>query len=872
MQGTPRDFWGKLRRTVNGAVVSAWHPLIDHCADVAAVAEALLALPVWRTRLGTLAGRELSPRQCARLAVLAALHDLGKFNIGFQAKGRGDLGPTAGHVSEAVAALAHGAFPSLVEIADWGDAIEGLLLAAIAHHGRPIKPDNVSALWQPSLWEFRAGLDPQAGIRELLECTKQWFPLAWDSDAELPEGPGFSHAFAGLITLADWIGSDDLRFRFTEEDQSNRIEGSRQIAGVALKSIGLDVPPDLRRDRVARGPFARIAPPQVVQPRPVQMIAANLPLDLAGSITVIESETGSGKTEAALSRFVALFEAGLVDGLYFALPTRSAATQMHRRVVSAATQAFESPPPVVLAVPGYLRVDEANGTRVCLPRFEVQWPDTPFRHRAWASEHPKRFLAGTIAVGTVDQVLLSALAVSHAHLRAAALLRHLLVVDEVHASDAYMTEILEAVLAHHAQAGGHALLLSATLGGETRARLLQPGGRAPRPTLQEAINTPYPLVTHQSAMLQGNVVTGDTLDREIVTEVRSWMEFPAELADEATAAAANGAKVLIVRNTVGDCLATQLAVESAATALGRPDVLFRCRNTASPHHARYARTDREVLDAELERQFGRERKPGGIVAVATQTVQQSLDIDADALYSDLCPADVLLQRIGRLHRHDRVRPGGFESPKVVVLVPASRDLGRLIDRRGVAHPSHGLGSVYPDLRVIEATWRLIEASPVWRIPSMNRLLVERSVHTEALAAIVIGADPNWQAHQANMIGTHRGQARLAELNIVNWASPYADSSFPTAADQRISTRLGEGDRLVSFSPALTSPFGMSFDQLTVLGYWAYAIDPMLKDAERVRATPGGTRFDFGGRPFLYDRLGLRPDAGDCKEAHEDGGP
>ncbi|MDB4914145.1 MAG: CRISPR-associated helicase/endonuclease Cas3, partial [Gemmatimonadetes bacterium] len=192
---------------------------------------------------------------------------------------------------------------------------------------------------------------------------------------------------------------------------------------------------------------------------------AMLPRDEESSITILESETGSGKTEAALARFVTLFSAGKVDGLYFALPTRTAATQMHKRVFDATAMAFTEPPPVILAVPGYLRVDDTEGRRHELARFDVLWPDAErFRYRGWAAEGPKRYLAGCIVVGTVDQVLLSSLRVGHAHMRATSLMRMLLVVDEVHASDAYMTRILEDVLARHRRAGGHALLLSATLG------------------------------------------------------------------------------------------------------------------------------------------------------------------------------------------------------------------------------------------------------------------------------------------------------------------------------------------------------------------------------------------------------------------------
>src|SRR5688572_13948673 len=104
MQGVPTTWWGKLEKDPATSAVVAWHPLIDHCADVAAVAHALLSLPTWNRRLATLAGwSELSPVHVQRLAVLAALHDLGKFNWGFQRKGIAPFKHTAGHVKEALA-------------------------------------------------------------------------------------------------------------------------------------------------------------------------------------------------------------------------------------------------------------------------------------------------------------------------------------------------------------------------------------------------------------------------------------------------------------------------------------------------------------------------------------------------------------------------------------------------------------------------------------------------------------------------------------------------------------------------------------------------------------------------------------------------
>lgn len=857
MHGEPKTFWAKIRRAPSIEGGCEWHPLVDHCADVGVVAETLLHLPVWQRRLTRLARRDLCETTWARLSVLAALHDVGKLNIGFQAKGRPELGATCGHVEETVPAIFRSdVFSCLAELSNWGDAAATLLVTAICHHGRP-HDANAPGRWQATWWASRMGLDPRAGATDLLQRCRAWFPRAFLSADSLPDAPEFSHAFAGLVMLADWIASDETFFPFGESAE-DRMSRSRERAHDALAGIGLAFPLSARSDRERREPFARVAP-SGYQARAAQRSIGDLPDDERGSITILEAETGSGKTEAALVRFVKLFEAGLVDGLYFALPTRSAATEIHRRIHSAVRQAFEAPPGVVLAVPGYLRVDEAEGAKQ-LARFEVLWPDTErFRHRAWAAENSKRYMAGAIVIGTIDQVLLSSLMVGHAHLRATALLRHLLVVDEVHASDAYMQRILREVLAHHFSAGGHALLLSATLGAETRVALLHPHESPDLPELKDALAAPYPLITHRSAVISHATIPHEGNLRQIALRAEPWLESPDALAAEALSAAAAGAKVLVIRNTVKDCIDTQLAAERLAIATNRRDMLFGVAGIPAPHHSRFARPDRTALDRALESHIGKGRSEGGCLVVATQTVQQSLDLDADILFSDLCPADVLLQRCGRLHRHPaHNRPPGFAEPLVVVAVPLHRDLGLLLGETGVARNYHGLGSVYPDLRMLEATWRLVEGSPKWIVPAMNRALVEQGLHSEALAAIVSGAGPKWAAHAARMIGVVRGQARQADLNLVDWTRPYATMSFPNSLDQRILTRLGEGDRLVSFAPPFTGPFGFAITELVLRADWCRGMPSELDPVEDFAASNGAMRFALLGSPFIYDRLGLRP--------------
>lgn len=238
MNGVPTGFWGKLEAA--DGVVCRWHPLVDHCADVATCAEALLELTLLRRRLAQLAGlHDLTSGQIARLSALAAFHDLGKFSIGFQNKKLSSPPFVCGHLAELLALMfesGHGdlrerlweVFPAneLNRWADGEDDIAGLLRATIGHHGRPVAP---LLNLQRRCWEPTAELDPFAGIAVLVERTRTWFPEAWRETAEpIPTSPVFQHAWSGLVMLADWLGSDSDRFfPFSEEVDGDRMEKAR---------------------------------------------------------------------------------------------------------------------------------------------------------------------------------------------------------------------------------------------------------------------------------------------------------------------------------------------------------------------------------------------------------------------------------------------------------------------------------------------------------------------------------------------------------------------------------------------------------------------------------------------------------------------
>ncbi|WP_452101184.1 CRISPR-associated helicase Cas3' [Camelimonas fluminis] len=325
--------------------------------------------------------------------------------------------------------------------------------------------------------------------------------------------------------------------------------------------------------------------------------------------------------------------------------TRAAGRQLQRRVDEALGRMFEDPPEAVLAIPGQARAGEAAGTR--LPDFSVLWDDTMEAPARWAAEHSARFLAARVAVGTVDQVALGGLQVKYAHLRGASLSRALLVIDEVHASDAYMTGVQTAIVSAHLAIGGHVMLMSATLGAAARRRWF---GRPAADFASDAALA-YPAVWTTRGL---QAIAPDPGAEKIVEVVASPGWSGDDAAGFAIKAAEAGARVLVIRNTVVRAQATYDACLAAASGF-----LLSVNGLPTLHHSRFAAEDRALLDRAVEAALGRNSPIGGRIVIGTQTLEQSLDLCADILITDLCPMDVLLQRIGRLHRHRRPRPDGF---------------------------------------------------------------------------------------------------------------------------------------------------------------------------------------------------------------------
>ena len=862
------------------------HLLEHHLADVGACFEALLEQPTIAGRLASSASVErLDEVTKARLCVFAALHDIGKVNVGFQTQIwrpgdlRGERRPSwAGHTSDVVPVLRGDDWKTsnwFLDCIGWhehfahwdadgGNTASAFFAAALSHHGEPLNLyDSKNA--NPAVWRSFGGLDTQTCVSRIGALVREWFPTAFElGGPPLPPSPSFQHMFLGLCTLADWIGSDERHFPYEAEPDDVYFQKASQQARDAVEEIGLDISAQ-REDFEAVPDFSALFDiPHA--PNAIQSAALKTPLDQP--VVIIESETGSGKTEAALWRFARMYESGLVDGVYFALPTRAAATQIHGRVNRFVNRLFQAhKPEPVLAVPGYIQAGDFSGQH--LQGYEVWWDTHPHddeSRRFWAAESAKRFLAAQVAVGTVDQAMMAALQVRHSHMRAACLSRNLLVVDEVHASDPYMSVILEALLNAHVGAGGYALLMSATLGSSARARwLLRPRRESEIPVmpLKDAINVPYPSVSTRSGDgVEIATVGENSRKKDVQIDARSLIHDFTGTATLALEAARDGAKVLIVRNTVAYAVNTQQALEDAA---GSEDVhlLFSCNGVGTLHTGRFGSEDRKLLDAAVEARLGRERADGGCVVVGTQTLEQSLDIDADLLISDLCPIDVLLQRIGRLHRHEREdRAAGYRTPTCIVLTPPEADLSHLLASGEDANGLGPHGYVYPDLRMLELTLGLIrdasDGGQPWRIPEMNRELVESATHPHKLDELVESRGDEWFAHQGEITGMRLGDVQTARNAIARRDKTFLERGIAFASnEQRIRTRLGDEGVEIVFATPQSSPFGQpgAIDKIAVRLNWLAGAEA--PESVEATAVDGGFEFAIGGRRFRYDRLGLR---------------
>ncbi|MGB0127986.1 MAG: CRISPR-associated endonuclease Cas3'', partial [Rhodocyclaceae bacterium] len=483
-------YWGKAKP--EGGNGLPYHLLPYHSLDVAAAGMCLMQLPAFGP--GDLAqATGLSEHRLQRLQTFfLALHDLGKFARGFQnlvpdmaptlvpamprfAYGTDVRHDTLGWLAWkacAAAALADSPLPESQH-----GAWEQWYLAGTGHHGEPprqmLKNQPITALG--NTYFHQDDLSSAADFCRAAATLLLPEGLPAPDSALKKQIKAYSWRLAGLTVLADWIGSNQDLFPYLTEPiplQTYWRDHAVPRAEQAVAALGLGS----ARARPFAGPNHLFD--YLQEPTPLQTFAAGTPLGAGPQLFILEDVTGAGKTEAALILAHRLMANGQGRGLYFGLPSMATSNQMYRRVGQVFRRFFdESPRPNLVLAHGARHLVEDFSASILPPSpaerdYSPVEPSAAGSCSAWLADTNKKALLAEVGVGTIDQALLSIMPARHQSLRLLGLGGKVLILDEIHAFDAYTGRLLEILLEAHARQGGSAILLSATLPAEMREQLV----------------------------------------------------------------------------------------------------------------------------------------------------------------------------------------------------------------------------------------------------------------------------------------------------------------------------------------------------------------------------------------------------------------
>lgn len=776
-----------------------WHPLLAHMIDVA-----MVALRMWQYVLPPVVKQQLQasmglgqPDDAGRwIAFFAGLHDIGKGSPPFayrwpgaidrlEAAGlrRGGSHRVSGH-GVASACIIGNLLP------EWGLAPESALAIGYAvggHHG--LFPD---AKQVDEAGAAIGGRRWQQAQRDLVQALAAVLGL---NDAAAPPGnlladSAFLIRLAGLTSVADWIGSNHDYFPFVGEAFCLRKypRRSRWQALKALIDLGwFDRPPP-----TVRKPFDVMFPSRT--PNELQQVVADVVEDLDGpSLLVIEYPMGGGKTEAALYAASALQAKAGHDGMYMAMPTMATSNQMFSRVRQFLTDNYPDQRIGLQLIHG--RAD-LNPEFARLGRLR---PKSKLAPIAGGGHDPqenvivaewftpkKQALLAPVGIGTVDQALLAALDTKHYFVRLFGLAGKVVILDEVHAYDTYMQSLLAHLLTWLAACGSSVIVLSATLPRRTRSDLLSAyaKGLGVDHDQGQCISSAYPRLSWLSRCKSGDRSIPGASQRVVnlrkySTTDDAWM---AELQKQLEA----GGCAAVICNTVGRAQETYQSLQRYFA----PDELML-------FHARYPFADRMARELQVLERFGPgQHRPHRLVCVATQVIEQSLDIDFDLMISELAPADLVLQRSGRIWRHGRHnRPGrraGRERPELWLLMPA-------LSPHGVPEFSRATLGVYDAHVLLRSYWALKDVEALY-IPAGVEDLIE-AVYSpgEPPPDMPPAVQRAWRDTAERQFQVEQGDRRLAtvrhtprpEVELIDYRlDAYDDSSEDLHANHPALTRLG----------------------------------------------------------------------------------
>ena len=814
------NYWGKAEQRGDGNY--SCHLLVYHSLDVAAVASLLIEKEEnVLSKLSEITGVE-KKILLQFLLFLISIHDIGKYSVTFQnlvpellkkMQNRDSLKQyqyeKARHDQLGMYFFEYILYKNLDEIIKSIETdiasprkvlniIRVFINTTIGHHGIPARSVGVGDIY---LNDFFEQCD-QTAASDFFEDMLQFFCLRENlrnivsalgynknvSKKILSELKPVSWKLAGLITICDWTASgSDFSFHSEPESIENYWKRVIPIAEKAIERTGI-----LSTSPSKKAGFVHLFPEYTDSATPLQKISDQIEIDAGPQLYILEDLTGSGKTEAAMTLTSRMMASGMGDGCYIGLPTMATANAMFKRMGECYRKLFSNnvKPSIVLSH-GSRHLSEAfrssvmdnvanDNDRLYKNNKNMEINSGKFHCTTWLADSTKKSLLADIGVGTIDQLLLSILPVRYQNLRYYGMTKKILVVDEVHSYDPYMNKLLSAVLKAHISAGGSAVLLSATIPNVLKGQLINSFFQGiGKECTYNPKNNKFPLLTKVAK----NDVKELAIERDGKTQ-NVTVEFLYD--DDAICAEIKNKRnknycISWIRNTVSDVFD---AYEKLTSEYGIP------AENIIVFHSRFAYTDRINIEEQVLKLFGKESTQSareGKVVIATQVIEQSLDLDFDVMVSDLAPIELIIQRAGRLHRHNRGERG---KPFIYIYSPPETEIP---DAEWYKRIFPKAAYVYKNTTILWRTKEVLKMEGAIILPERARVLVE-SVYGEN----PINAPECFIKDENEAEGEKIAQEDTADFSKLFIEEGYCRESALNEWDEeeKVSTRLSEEQNII----------------------------------------------------------------------------
>lgn len=551
-------------------------------------------------------------------------------------------------------------------------------IAAIigAHHGKPVSWPEVEGLIDYQEQEtFKENY--YISHDENSEIYKKWdraqkniFQKALDScninKNKLPNvSMKMQVLLSGLVIIADWISSNTDFFPLIPIDDSECKHKSKRLENGWDKWELTDcwIPRSLSSaDKYYKSRYA-ISKPYDIQKKVYEIVENTL----SPGIFILEAPMGGGKTEIALTFAEQIASTLGLGGIFFGLPTQATSNGMFPRVAKWLEKIANDSDNIhsIKLVHGKAELNDK------FTSYKINVSEDVYKKHnviinQWFSGRKKSVLDDFV-IGTVDQFLLMSLKQKHFALKHLGFTKKAVIIDEVHAYDAFMSEYLLRSIHWLGSYKVPVILLSATLPSSKRNEIILeyirgyvPEGTKIKPfkeELKKFDDVAYPVLTYTDGLKikqETNFITSKQkeifINKLEESELNNKLE---ELSNE-------NVVVGVVVNTIKKAQEIAKFCES----IYKEDEVVLI-------HSSFIATERIRIEGKILSMIGKNgKRPKKKIIIGTQVLEQSLDIDFDVLITELAPMDLLIQRIGRLHRHeknDTKRNSKFKKPSVFIV-------------------------------------------------------------------------------------------------------------------------------------------------------------------------------------------------------------